>query len=615
MMLRFSARIEGAEIICEIGSDTALTAPVFCFSLMAAPRVVSGGVMQRRLAGYGEVILPDIAAGQSHRLVLAYESPDYRPKNRAWLPLGAYLRVGKIVHALPEGFALGVRLGLAAQDRAPSPEALPPDVLPLLPPPQSWQATGGNLAFATLRPDPAFAGVAALAQRAGLAAFTAAEGLEVRPEITTDLAPEAYRIGITATGISIVAGSLAGAHYAAITLLSLRETCGGRLPCGIISDTPRFVWRGQHLDCARHFFSLDSIMRLLDVMALLKLNRFHWHFADDEAFRLELDYAPELARKTAWRGEGQMMPAVFGGGILAGGSYSRADVARVLAHAASLHIEVMPEIESPAHSHALIKAISGLRDPGDNGEEISVQGYLDNVVNPAMPETWQVLSAIIEEVASLFPMQLLHLGCDEAPSGVWSGSPAVQALMAQEDLQTWGDVQGWMMARLAAHLAAKGIRAAAWEEAAKGKNGGIGHGAILFSWTGQGAGLAAAHAGYDVVMCPAAHTYFDLAHSSDPEDWGATWAGILPLDKTLLWDPVPAESQDIAARILGVQGCFWGEFTTQDAQAEAMIAPRIFGLACKAWEPQATTSPARLRALIPFYAPIFDAMGWVLAPI
>ena len=96
--------------------------------------------------------------------------------------------------------------------------------------------------------------------------------------------------------------------------------------------------------------------------------------------------------------------------------------------------------------------------------------------------------------------------------------------------------------------------------------------------------IAAAHAGYDVVMCPAAHTYFDLAHSSDPEDWGATWAGILPLDKTLLWDPVPAESQDIAARILGVQGCFWGEFTTQDAQAEAMIAPRIFGLACKAWE-------------------------------
>ena len=109
MNLNFSARIEGAQIVCDIGSDTQLTAPVLCFSLMAAPRVVSGGVLQRRLAGYGEVALPDIGAGQTHRLVLTYDNPDYSPKNRAWLPLGAYLRMGKTAHPLPVGFDLGVR--------------------------------------------------------------------------------------------------------------------------------------------------------------------------------------------------------------------------------------------------------------------------------------------------------------------------------------------------------------------------------------------------------------------------------------------------------------------------------------------------------------------------
>ncbi len=610
MILTFSARSEGAQIICDIGSDTALTAPVLCFSLMAAPRVISGGVMGRRLAGYGEVALPDIAAGQTHRLVLAYDNPDYFAKNRAWLPLGAFLRVGKTAHPLPDGFDLGVR-----SSEMPAPQPLPAQTLPLIPPPQNWRAGEGHLPFSTLAPNAAFSGADALAQRMGLAPLMGAAGIAVHSVIDPDLPAEGYRITITPQGLTIAAGSHAGAHYGAITLLTLRETCQGKLPCGTITDAPRFAWRGQHLDCARHFFEVGFILRLLDVMALLKLNRFHWHLTDDEAFRLELACAPELARKTALRGEGQIMPAVFGGGIQSGGTYSRADVARVLAHARALHIQVLPEIEIPAHSHAMIKAIPGLRDAGDNGEEMSVQGYIDNVVNPAMPKTWEVLPAIIDEVASLFSMAMVHLGCDEAPHGVWAGSPAVRALMQREGLDTWRDVQGWMMARLAADMAAKGIRAAAWEEAAYGANGGIGHGALLFSWTGQGAGVAAARAGYDVVMCPAPHTYFDLAHSADSDDWGARWAGILPLDNTVLWDPIPADSPDIAPRVLGVQGCFWGEFTTADALACAMIAPRILGLACKAWEAQGATTPAHLRALVPHYAPLFAAMGWALGAL
>ena len=605
MTLTFTSRIDGRQIRCEIGTDRALAAPVFCFSLMAAPKVVSGGTLVRRVAGYAEVALPDLAAGAKHEVVLEHAVKEFGPRNRAWLPLGAYLRVGKECLALPPGNDLGLR-----EVEVPPPPPLAPDRLPLVPQPTDWRPSGGELAFAELAPVAGLAGVSDLADRLGLAPMIAAGGALLAVTAAEDLGPEGYRLTIAPSGLSVAVGGPSGLHYAGVTLLTLRETYAGKLPCGTITDTPRFGWRGQHLDCARHFFGVDFILRLLDLMALLKLNRFHWHFADDEAFRLEVATQPLLWQRTAFRGEGELVPGVFGGGVRAGGSYSKADVALVLSRARALNIEVLPEIEVPAHSHAMIKAVPGLRDPGDNGEEASVQGYIDNIVNPAVPATWDLLVPLAREVAGLFPFGLLHLGADEAPHGAWGGSPAVAALKAQEGLATSDDVQGWMLAKLASELGASGVRVAAWEEAAKGCQGGIGNGALLFSWTGQGPGIEAARRGHDVVMCPAQNAYFDLAHSDDPEDWGAAWAGFVPLEKTVAWDPVPKGAEDIAARIAGVEACFWGEFTTADHQAEGMIAPRILGIATKGWEPAGRTDGALLRALAGVYGPLFDRIGW-----
>lgn len=605
MSLTFTARIEGRRIRCEIGTDRLLTAPVFCFSLMAAPAVVTGGTLVRRVAGFAEVALPDLVPGRLHELVLEHANPDYAPRNRAWLPLGAYLRVGRDCLPLPPGNDLGLR----PAEGQPAPP-LATDRLPLVPQPTEWHPSGGTLDFAALTPLPGLEGVDALAARLGLAPLFAPGGAALAVDEEADLGPEGYRLAIAPSGLSVSVGGTAGLHHAGITLLTLRETCGGKLPCGTITDRPRFGWRGQHLDCARHFFGVEFILRLLDLMALLKLNRFHWHFADDEAFRLEVATQPLLWQRTAFRGEGELVPGVFGGGIRAGGSYSRADVARVLARAKALRIEVMPEIEVPAHSHAMVKAVPGLRDPGDNGEEVSIQGYLDNIVNPAMPATWDLLVPLAREVAGLFPFGLLHLGADEAPPGAWGGSPAVAALKAREGLEGADDVQGWMLAKLAAELGRDGIRVAAWEEAAKGCQGGIGNGALLFSWTGQGPGIEAARRGHDVVMCPAQNAYFDLAHTDDPDDWGAAWAGFVPLEKTVAWDPVPKGAEDITPRVAGVQACFWGEFTTRDHEAEGMIAPRILGVATKGWEPAGRTDGATLRALAGAYAPVLDRIGW-----
>ena len=603
MSLSFAARIDGNLIRCLISSDQPIAAPVFCFSLITPAVVVSGGTMVRSLAGYCEVALPDLTASAPHEVVLRHLR-DFRPANRAWLPLGAYLRTKQGCQPLP-------RLPNGVQSH-PSQACDPCPGLRLVPPPNQWTPGPRTLAVAQgfASTSPLLAGVDALAGRTRLGPFLSPSGavLTLTPDLS--LPAEGYRLDIMPAGIALYHADAAGAFYGGITLLQLRQTHQNTLPCGRIEDAPRFGWRGQHLDCARHFYQTGTIERLLDLMALFKLNRFHWHFADDEAFRLEVDCAPDLWRNTAMRGEGEMLPGLFGGGIRAGGSYSKADVAALVVHAARLHIAILPEIEVPAHSFALNRAILGLRDPGGNSSEVSIHGYPENIVNPAMPKTMDFIGELAREVAGLFPIGILHLGCDELPPHAWDGSPEVAALKALEGLQTPEDVQGWMMRRLATGLAAAGIRSAAWEEAAKGVQGGIGTNAILFSWTGQGPGIAAARAGHDVVMCPAQHAYFDMAHSADPQDWGAAWAGFTDLEQALNWSPIPESAPDIAPKVIGVQGCYWSEFTTLDEEIEPMLAPRILALATKAWERDRSTDAPRLRALAGALAPLFARIGW-----
>lgn len=604
MILTFDAEIADRQIHCIIGSDTAISTPIFCFSLMAPAKVVSGGTVVRSVAGYTEVQLPDIRPGQIVSLTLEHAIPDFAPINRAWLPLGPYLRHAGGAVALP-----ALPAGVRQSDEKQVPAF---DGLRLIPQPTLWQPDGKTMrcqnGFSAIS-EPLFA-VADLAQRNFLAPFLAPGGIPISIMLSPNLPIDGYTLRLAPDGVTLLAADRAGIFNAGVTLLNLKTTYQGHIPCGTITDAPRFAWRGQHLDCARHFYEPTTILRLLDLMALLKLNRFHWHFADDESFRLQVDCAPDLWQKTAFRGEGEAVPGVFGGGIRAGGSYSKADVVALIAHAKTLNIEILPEIEVPAHAFAMNQVILGLRDPGHNGVETSIQGYTENAVNPAMDATWALLEPLSLEVASLFPINILHLGCDELAPDTWDGSPAVTALKARQGLTTRDDVQGWAMHRLAGHLAKNGIKSAAWEEAARGNNGGIGHNAILFSWTGQGPGIDAARAGYDVVMTPAQNVYLDMAHSSDRDDWGAAWAAFISLEDTINWNPIPDGASDIAHRIIGVEGCFWSEFTTSDTEMMPMLAPRILGVASKAWDINDILTGPGLRALAGHYAALFDAIGW-----
>lgn len=601
--MKFDATLAGNQIVCEITPDSALAAPVFCFSLMVPCMVLEGGTLRANIGGYAEVQLPDLAAHATHHIVLRHADPGFIAANRAWLPLGGYLRSGSDLLPLP-----ALPAGVAEVEDTPFVEF---DGLRIVPQVGGWTPSGGMVTVVGFRyQNTVLDEVAALASRCGLADFSDQSGVTISVDLDPTLPVDAYGLEISETAITVTASGNGGIFNAGVTLLSLRETHDGALPLGLITDAPRFGWRGQHLDCARHFYSVATIVRLLDLMALCKLNRFHWHFADDEAFRVEVDCLPDLWQKTALRGEGQVIPGVFGGGIASGGTYSKADVAKIVAHAKSLNIEVLPEIEVPAHALAFCKIYPETRDPAENGVETSVQGYQGNAANPAMPETLTKFKALATEIAGLFPFNHLHLGGDELPQDTWSGSPAARKLMEAEGLDGTDDLFGWTMAQLGRHVADLGCRPAAWEEAARGKNGGIGNGTLLFSWTGQGPGIAAARAGYDVVMTPAQHAYLDMAHTDQPQDWGANWAAYIALEDTVDWDPVPANAPDIAPRVVGIEGTFWSEFTTEDRQMEAMLAPRILGIAAKAWQAQGTITGAELRSLAGHYRGVFDRMGW-----
>jgi hexosaminidase len=535
---------------------------------MAPIAPVAGGTLQKSLGSYAEIALPDIAAGQSHELTIRYTG-GYTPANRAWMPIGPYLQHDGEVIILPPTRA-GRKVLLPAQ----APELTG---LPLAPQPTNWTPSGSTITVDgfTIACD-AMAAVGDLADRHAMQ-FRGQHPVTTK---TADLPIDAYTLTIRPEGTTIAASSYGGQFYAGITLLTLLQH--GSLPCGEIYDAPRFGWRGQHLDTARHFYVPTSITALLDLMALHTINRFHWQFAADEAFRIDLECLPELAQHATQRGEGQFLPALFAGTPCQGGVYSKQTVRAIIDHATALNIEVMPEIETPAHALVLGAIYPETRDPGDNGAETSVQGYRANVLNPAMPRTWELWEAMIDEISALFTFNHLHLGCDELPADTWKSSPRARALMAEHGLETTQDLQGWTIAKLAAYAVGKGQRPAAWEEAAQGTNGGIGHNAILFSWTGQGPGVEAARAGYDVVMTPAQHVYLDMAHTDDPDDWGASWAAFVDLPDTIAWDPVPDPA--IADRVIGVQGAFWSEFTTQDSQMWPMLMPRMLGVSMMAWQ-------------------------------
>ncbi|MEM7259671.1 MAG: family 20 glycosylhydrolase [Pseudomonadota bacterium] len=287
--------IDGQQINCSITADDDFKDPILCFSGMAPMIAVAGGTKVNAVGPYTEVKLPNLTRGVTHEFTLQY-ADGFTPANRAWLPAGPYLRHSQGITPLGIG-----PLGLLTH---PDINQTAYEGLALLPQPHSWRPTADFVEVASFNTDnSAFQAVDALAGRQHLGTFVDVSNrhaLPVRFNRQT-LPDDAYQLNITTDHVEVTSGSYGGDFYAAISLLTLLTTHQRCLPCGQLEDTPRFSWRGQHLDCARHYYQPSTIEDLLDLMALLKLNRFHWHLTDDEAFRIEVDCLPELWQQTRLR--------------------------------------------------------------------------------------------------------------------------------------------------------------------------------------------------------------------------------------------------------------------------------------------------------------------------
>ena len=405
---------------------------------------------------------------------------------------------------------------------------------------------------------------------------------------------EAYRLQINRDGIQMEAATAAGFCRAAASLLQLKQSVDGAdcLPCLRVEDAPRYHYRALMLDCARHFHDLPTLFDLLDWMALYKLNHFHWHLTDDEAWRLEIQAYPELTEVGAWRGHREVLGPQLGSGPQRyGGYYSRADVARVVEYAAARGITVVPEIDIPGHCRACIESLPELlRDPEDNSRYLSVQFFDDNVLNPGLAGTYQFLETVLAEVCELFPGPYVHLGADEVPNGVWLDSAPCRALMQREGYSEPAELLGHLLCHAQQFLAAQGRTLVGWEEAAQ--SGKLERSAPICAWTGDAAINQLAEAGYPIISCPAPRAYLDLAWSDDPAEPGLHWAGTADLKACYETAPFPPAIE----RAMGVQANLWSELIYDREKLEYMMFPRLLATAEWGWHGNAGNDWPEFRA-------------------
>ncbi len=405
------------------------------------------------------------------------------------------------------------------------------------------------------------------------------------------LGAEGYRLDVTPSGVRMEAATDAGLFYGAATLLQLLTPEDGakgavNLAAVHMEDRPRFAWRGLMLDSARHYQSVAFIEALLDQMARYKLNTFHWHLTDDQAWRIEIKRYPLLISVGAFRVEaGQAhredIDPKTGKPRLYGGFYTQDQVREVVAYAKARSITVVPEIEMPGHATAAILAYPELGVRPADPKTISDWGVFPNLYKPS-DQSFAFLENVLTEVMALFPGPYIHVGGDEAIKDYWKASPQIQAQIKALGLTDEDALQSWFTQRTERFLAAHGRRLVGWDEILAG---GLAPGAVVMSWHGVSGAVAAANLGHDAILTPGLPFYFDNRQSAaadEPPGRGL----IISLRNVYGFDPTPTSLSDAAkAHILGLQANVWTEHIRLDERVEHMAFPRAVALAEMAWSP------------------------------
>ncbi|MGM9768271.1 MAG: beta-N-acetylhexosaminidase [Candidatus Cryptobacteroides sp.] len=446
-------------------------------------------------------------------------------------------------------------------------------------------------------------------------------GNEAKILIDSSLRPslgsEGYKLAVRRGGIRIEAASGTGVFYGKQTIRQLTGEKG--VKCVTITDMPRFPYRGMHLDVSRHFFSKEEVMKLLDEMAYFKLNNFHFHLTDNGGWRIEIDSYPLLTSQGSYRptpdfSAVQMEKPFCQEGTVGayGGYYTKDDIREIVAYAAGRKINVIPEIDLPAHSDAVFAGYPELNCNhvrSGNGEFCT-----------ANEASLTFACKVLDEVMELFPSKMIHIGGDEARKEQWKLCPDCNELMRRNGWTDYEQLQIHFMRKVEEHVRSKGRTIAGWDELLNDEE--LPKETVLYSYRGQKYGITAANAGYRTVMTPGEAYYFDW-WQANPLKEPVAMGGYSPLKKVYAFNPAPACTDEVsgnealmstsginvdslgailpenAGNVIGVQGCIWTEFILDIDHLHYMTFPRLLAVAETGWSPAGKKSWENFKRKLP----------------
>lgn len=419
--------------------------------------------------------------------------------------------------------------------------------------------------------------------------------LSVRKE---HLGDGGYELEIYPNEMVLTAHKPSGLFYGVQTLLQLlppnfKSSSGtpdsSRLtwPCLKIIDKPRFSYRGMHLDVGRHFFSKSFIKKYIDLLAMHKFNMFHWHLTEDQGWRIEIKKYPKLTEISSYRketlvGHYRDQPHKFDGQQY-GGYYTQEDIREIVQYAKERYITIIPEIEMPGHSVAVLAGYPELSCTGGPFDVSTLWGVKEDVYCAGDDRVFEFLEDVLTEVMDLFPSTYIHIGGDECPKVRWKNCEKCQTRIKEEGLRDEDELQSYFIRRIETFLLSKGKKLIGWDEILEG---GLAPEATVMSWRGTRGGIEAAKQGHDVIMTPVSHCYFDY-YQADPETEPLAIGGYTTLKKVYSFEPIPRELSDVQANhIIGAQGNVWTEYIKTPEYVEYMSVPRMTALSEVLWSPK-----------------------------
>ena len=412
--------------------------------------------------------------------------------------------------------------------------------------------------------------------------------LKTNDKIST---PEGYRISVGERQVLIEGATSQGVFYGMQTLRKALPVDGGEvlIPAVTVTDTPRFAYRGMHLDVARHFFDVDFVKQYIDMLALHHINTFHFHITDDQGWRVEIKKYPRLTEEGAWRRR-----TVIGRNTglydwqRYGGYYTQEQIRDIVRYAQERYITVIPEIDMPGHMEAALAAYPSLGCTGGPYEVEPNWGVFDDILCAGREETFSFVEGVLDEIMQLFPSEYIHIGGDEAPRTRWKACARCQQRINSEHLVGEGKksaedrLQGYFMKRVERYLNSKGRKAIGWDELLDCD---VNPSTTIMSWRGVEGGIAASQMGHDVIMVPTSWLYFDY-YQTPEDDWSKPLliGGYVPLEKVYSFEPAPDTlGEEAKKHVIGVQANLWTEYTYANELAEYQVLPRMGALAELQW--------------------------------